>query len=121
MPGARQRRRRKHKGTQAGTVRRRGRTSRPSSRAEARDSSARGGRSARLDREPTWRGAANRAALAAAVFFGLLVLILKQAFAPALAIAAFMFLVYIPLGYSLDSFVYRMRQRRKQRESGSID
>jgi hypothetical protein len=74
-----------------------------------------------MNREPTWRGAINRAGLAAAVFFGLLVLILKQAFVPALSIALFMFIVYIPLGYSLDSFIYRLRQRRKQRESGSID
>jgi hypothetical protein len=49
------------------------------------------------------------------------VLILKQSLAPAISIALFMFLVYIPLGYSLDSFLYRMRQRRKDRESGSID
>jgi hypothetical protein len=120
MPGARQRRRKKHRGTQAGTVRRRGRTSRPTSRAEARDT-ARQRRGERMSREPTWRGSMNRAALAAAVFFALLVLILKQSFVPALSIALFMFIVYIPLGYSLDSFLYRMRQRRKERESGSID
>jgi hypothetical protein len=120
MPGARQRRRKKHRGTQAGTVRRRGRTSRPSSRAEARGS-ARQSRAERMSREPTWRGAINRAGLAAAVFFALLVLILKQSVLPAVSIALFMFLVYIPLGYSLDSFLYRMRQRRKDRESGSID
>jgi hypothetical protein len=120
MPSARQRRRKKHKGTQAGTLRRSGRTSRPRSRGEARES-ARQSRTARLDREPTWRGALNRAGLAAAVFFALLLLILKQAFLPALSIALFMFVVYIPLGYSLDSFMYRLRQRRKQRESGSID
>jgi hypothetical protein len=101
-------------------VRRRGRTSRPSSRGEAR-ASARERRVARMNREPTWRGSINRAALAAAVFFALLVLLLKQSFVPAISIALFMFLVYIPLGYSLDSFIYRVRQRRKDRESGSID
>jgi hypothetical protein len=74
-----------------------------------------------MNREPTWRGSITRAGLAAAVFFALLVLILKQSLLPALSIALFMFLVYIPLGYSLDSFLYRLRQRRKQRESGSID
>jgi Flp pilus assembly protein TadB len=120
MAAARQRRRKKHKGTQAGTVRRRARTSRPSSRGEARQSASQR-RAERMSREPTWRGSINRAALAAGVFFALLVLILKQSLAPAISIALFMFLVYIPLGYSLDSFLYRMRQRRKDRESGSID
>jgi hypothetical protein len=75
----------------------------------------------RMSREPSWRGAINRAALAAAVFLALLVLILNQSLLPAVSIALFMFLVYIPLGYSLDSLLYRMRQRRKERESGSID
>jgi Flp pilus assembly protein TadB len=120
MAGARQRRRRKHKGTQAGTVRRRGRTSRPGSRVQTRESASQR-RAERMSREPTWRGSINRAALAAAVFFALLVLILDQSVVPAISIALFMFLVYIPLGYSLDSFIYRIRQRRKERESGSID
>ena len=114
MPQARQRRRRKHRGTQAGTVRRKGRTSRPSSASEARGQ-ARSSRANRLDRPPTWRGALNRAVLAAGVFLAVLVLILKQSFASSVALAGFMFLVYIPLGYSMDSFIYRMRQRRKQR------
>jgi hypothetical protein len=101
-------------------VRRRGRTSRPSSRTEARET-ARRRRTERTSREPTWRGAINRAALAAGVFLALLILILKQSPLPAVSIALFMFLVYIPLGYSMDSFLYRLRQRRKDRESGSID
>jgi hypothetical protein len=110
-----QRRRRKHRGTQAGTVQRRGRTSRPTSRAEARQQT-RQRRVERLNRPPTWRSALNRAALAAAVFFGVLVLLLGQAFASSLTLALFMFLVYVPLGYAMDSFLYRLRQRRKERE-----
>lgn len=114
MAGARQRRRKKHRGTQAGTVRRKGRTSRPTSRAQAREQ-ARGGRQNRLDKPPSWRGAINRAVLAAGVFLAVLVLILKQSFGSSVALAGFMFLVYIPLGYSMDGFIWRMRQRRKQR------
>jgi hypothetical protein len=117
MAGPRQRRRRKHRGTQAGTVRRRGRTSRPTSRAEAREVS-RQRREERMNRPPTWRAAINRAALAAAVFFAVLVLLLGQDLAPSISIAIFMFLVYIPLGHGMDSFLYRLRQRRKQREEG---
>jgi hypothetical protein len=110
-----QRRRRKHRGTQAGTVRRRGRTSRASSRAEVRQTSAQR-RAQRLDRPPTWRGALNRAIVAALVFLAVLLLLLKQPASASVGLAAFMFLVYIPLGYAMDSFIYRMRQRRKERE-----
>lgn len=71
----------------------------------------------RMNRPPSWRSATNRAALAAVVFLAVLVLLLDQPFAQAAFIAAFMFLIYIPMGYYMDSFIFRLRQRRKQRES----
>jgi hypothetical protein len=71
----------------------------------------------RMNRPPSWRAAANRAALAAAVFLAVLVLLLDQSIGGALAIAAFMFVVYIPMGYFMDSFIYRLRQRRKERQA----
>jgi hypothetical protein len=74
-------------------------------------------RSERMNRPPSWRSATNRAGLAAAVFLAVLVLLLKQDIAQAAFLASFMFLVYIPMGYYMDSFIYRLRQRRKQRES----
>jgi ABC-type multidrug transport system permease subunit len=58
----------------------------------------------------------NRAAISAAVFFAVLVLVLRQPAGTALALSLFMLLVYIPMGYAIDSFVYRVRQRRKQRK-----
>ena len=120
MPPPRQRRRRKHKGTQAGTVRRRGRTSRPTSRSEARDV-ARQRRVDRTSRPPTWRAAINRAVVSAGVFLAVLVLLLKQSVTSAVELSLFMFVFYIPLGYTIDGFIYRMRQRRSQsdRETGS--
>jgi hypothetical protein len=110
-----QRRRRKHRGTQAGTVRRRGRTSRPSSRMEARQT-AQQRRSERMNRPPTWRASISRAGIAAAVFLAVLVLLLHQTAAAAIGLAAFMFLIYIPMGFAMDSFVYRVRMRRQTRE-----
>jgi hypothetical protein len=74
-----------------------------------------------MNKPPTWRGAMNRAALAAAVFLAVLLLVLRQSFAAAVGLAAFMFLVYIPLGYSMDSFIYRARQRRREREQSQHD
>jgi hypothetical protein len=108
-----QRRRKKHRGTQAGTVRQRSRgSSRPVTRATAQQR-----RIERMNRPPSWRAATNRAGLAAAVFLAVLILLLKQPAAQSVFLASFMFLVYIPMGYAMDSFIYRMRQRRKQRET----
>jgi hypothetical protein len=104
-------RRRKHRGTPAGTVERAGRTGSPRTREEAKDI-ARRRRAERLDRPPSWRGAMNRAAIAAAVF-GVIIGILRHDPAPAAVLAALMFLIYIPLGYGTDLAIYRFRQRRK--------
>src|SRR5918997_582946 len=99
-------RRRKHRGTQAGTIapvaesRSRGAkapAARSADKAAAREE-ARRRRAERLDKPPTWRGAINRAAIAAVIVAVLAVL---------------------PLGYGFDTLVYRMRQRRKGRSGAS--
>ena len=71
----------------------------------------------RMNRPPTWRAALNRAGIAAAVFLAVLILVLKQPAGDAVALAGVMLLVYIPMGYSIDTFIYRLRQRRKTRET----
>jgi len=110
-----QRRRKKHRGTQAGTVRQRGRGARSGSRAQARQS-AQDRRIERMNRPPNWRGAIQRAGIAAAVFLAVLILVLRQSAVSSVSIAMFMFLVYIPMGYAMDSFIYRLRQRRKAKD-----
>lgn len=65
---------------------------------------------------PTWRGAVNRGLLAAGVFLVLLLLLFRQPPAQAISLSAFMLLIYIPMGYYLDRFFYRLRQRREARE-----
>jgi hypothetical protein len=117
MAQARRSRRRKHRGTQAGTVRRRGRSSAHPARDE-RQLSPRERREQRMNRPPSWRAALNRAAIAAAVFFALLVVVLKQSTGASLSIGILVLAIYTPLFYATDSFLYRLRQRRKQRESG---
>jgi hypothetical protein len=113
MAQAKRKRTRKHRGTAAGTIERSGRTGRTQTRTDAKQI-ARQRRAERLDRPPTWRGAVSRAAIAAAVF-GLLVLVaFHRNIAQGAILAAFMFLLYIPLGYATDNFIYRFRQRRKQ-------
>jgi hypothetical protein len=111
----RKKRRRKHRGTQAGTIERSGRTGRPRTKEEAKQIS-RQRRAERLDRQPTWKGAAQRAALAAALFGVLVVIAFGREPAQGAFLALFMFLLYIPLGYATDTAMYRFRQRRKQQQ-----
>ncbi len=113
MAQARRKRTRKHRGTPAGTIERAGRTGRPRTREEAK-SISRQRRTERLDKPPSWRGALQRAAIAAAVFGVLVVIAFKRDVVQGVVLAAFMFMLYIPLGFATDTLIYRFRQRRKQ-------
>ena len=113
MAQTKRKRTRKHRGTPAGTIERAGRTGRPQTRQDAKQIS-RQRRTERLDKPPNWRGAMQRAAIAAAVFGVLVVIAFKRDVAQGAVLAAFMFLLYIPLGYATDTFIYRFRQRRRQ-------
>jgi hypothetical protein len=113
MAQTRRKRTRKHRGTPAGTIERAGRTGRPQTRQDAKQI-ARQRRTERLDKAPSWRGAMQRAAIAAAVFGVLVVIAFKRDVAQGAVLAAFMFLLYIPLGFATDTFIYRFRQRRRQ-------
>jgi hypothetical protein len=110
-------RKRKHRGTPAGTIERAGRTGRPRTAGEAKQI-AQKRREERLNKPPTWRGAVNRAAIAAAVFGVLVVVLFQRDVAAGVALAALMFLLYIPLGYVTDTMIYRFRQRRRQQQGG---
>lgn len=113
MAQTRKRRKKKHKGTQGGSIDRRGRTSRPANRQEAR---ARARRQVvdRRDIPPTWRSSTNRAVIAAGVFFALLVLLFGQPVGSSVGLAGFMLLLYIPMGYAIDRFFYNRRQAQKR-------
>jgi Flp pilus assembly protein TadB len=113
MAQAKRKRTRKHRGTAAGTIERSGRTGRPRTREEAKQIS-RQRRQQRFDKPPNWKSSIQRAAIAAAVFGVLVVLLFQRTVAQGAALAAFMFLLYIPLGYGTDLMIYRFRQRRKQ-------
>jgi hypothetical protein len=113
MAQTKKKRKRKHRGTPAGTVERPARSAKPQTREEAKKV-AKERRAERLDRPPTWKGAANRAAIAAAVFALLVVLIFKRSVAQGAYLAVFMFVLYIPLGYATDSAIYKFRQRKRE-------
>jgi hypothetical protein len=110
MAQTKRKRRTKHRGNAAGVVEARGRTSR---RPEPAKKSGREQRLERLDRPPSWRSAANRAGVASLLFIVAVVLLFDQPIGGAVAIGAFMLLLYIPLGYYTDLFIHRRRQAKK--------
>jgi Flp pilus assembly protein TadB len=131
MAQTRRKRKRRHRGTQAGTVEARGRTSRPSgarasgsaakkkpaNRAEARDI-ARQKRASRFDEPPTWRGSLNRSAVAAAIFVVAIIVVFHRPVAPALVLGVLMVFLYLPMSFYTDRFLYNRRQRQKQAGRG---
>ena len=68
-------------------------------------------------REPSWNGAAKRAALAAIVFGLLLVFAFQTEVVQAISLTGFVFLFYIPLGYYTDQFIYRRRVKQEATKS----
>ncbi len=67
-----------------------------------------------LDREPTWRGSINRAALAAVLAVVLAYFFMTERNAQeALTLGVFAMALYVPLGYLMDRAIYRARMRRK--------
>jgi hypothetical protein len=112
MAQTKRKRTRKHRGTPAGTIERTGRTGRPQTRQDAK-TIARERRQERLNKPPSWRSAVNRAAIAAVVFGLLLVALFDRSIAQGSALAAFMFLLYIPLGFVTDKMIYSYRTRKK--------
>jgi len=117
MASTKKRRRSKHRGNAAGMVEVRGRTGRPVTATDRKADAKKDARQRRLDRAnrpPTWRGAFVRALFATAMFAVLLVFVTGNTVAQAVLLAALMVLVYTPLGYYTDLYLYRRRQRKRE-------
>ena len=116
MAQTRKRRRRKHRGTQGGRIDTKQR-SRPRSRAEAQ-SRARRKRtpSGRGDLPPTWRSAIIRGSLISGLLIVTL-MVFDRPLAASILFGVFMLAVYIPMGYYIDLFMWRRRQRSKIKDS----
>jgi hypothetical protein len=113
MAQTRKRRRRKHRGTQAGRIDSGRRRGRPQNRAEAKSrAQAKKKRPARGENPPTWRGAIQRGVLMSVIFVVVL-LVLKRPPLAAIGFGAFMLSFYIPMGFYLDRMMWRRRQRAK--------
>jgi hypothetical protein len=118
----RKRRRRKHRGTQTGRIDTSGPRGRPRTReeAKARARSKRKRQPAknrvvdRRDIPPTWGAAFKRGLFGAAIFFLLFWLAFQRPVASAVALSVVMLGMYVPMGYYIDRFIYRRRQRQLQ-------
>ena len=124
MAQTRKRRRRKHRGTQTGRIDTSGPRGRPRSREEAR-ARARSKRKRqpskgrvvdRRDIPPTWGGAFKRGLIGAGIFFLLFWLVFGRDVGPAAVLSVVMLGMYVPMGYYIDRFMYRRRQRQLQAE-----
>jgi hypothetical protein len=122
MAQTKKKRRSKHRGNAAGVIEARGRTGRKPTAEEIKKTEKEAAAQARRDRmmkPPTWRSAAQRAALAAIVFGFLLVLLFKTEPVKAIPLTAFVFVFYVPLGYYTDQFVYKRKQKMEAKKRSS--
>ena len=116
MAQTKRKRRTKHRGTAAGTIESRGRTGRPPTADERKKQTRESARERRLNTPPTWASSFKRAALAAAFIFAFMLLTSKgkNRVVAALVFSIFALALYVPLGYYLELFLFRRRQRKKQ-------
>lgn len=125
MAKTKQRRRKKHRGTQGGTLDAQKR--KPRTRAELKSQIAQGkskgkarsagGRSnqpgKKGPRKPSIKGAALRAGVAAAFFVVLVTVVLHQSIVPSLVLGAIAFAIYVPIGYWVDKWAYGRAMKRQ--------
>jgi hypothetical protein len=116
MAQTRRKRSRKHRGTAAGTVEKAAHNR--STRKASAKPSPQASREARLNRPPSWRSAANKAAIASIVFGVLLILVFKRPIAEVLIWTVIVFFFYTPLGFWTDRAVYNRRMRAKAKKAG---
>jgi len=121
----RTRRTTKHRGNAAGVVESRGRTGRKPTAAEkggkaGKAARARAQRVDRRDRPPTWRSALYRGMVAAVVLLLAMLLVLPS---KDKGLAAVYFplalLLYTPVSYYTDMWMYRRRQQKKAQGSAN--
>jgi hypothetical protein len=120
MAQTRRKRQTKHRGNAAGVVESRGRTGRKPTAAEKSGdprevAKAKAKPLDRRDRPPTWSGAFIRAMVAAILLLVVVIVVFNK---PNQAIALFpvVLLMYVPVSYYTDKWIYDRRQRQKAKQ-----
>jgi hypothetical protein len=119
MAQTKRKRRSKHRGNAAGVVEARGRTGRRPTEEELRSGTRMSAREARLNKPPSWRSAFLKAALMAGLLFFFTRIGLFGQDAPlsqSIVLCFFALLLYTPIAYTTDKWVYNRAQRRKQQQ-----
>ena len=122
MAQTKRKRRSKHRGNAAGTVEARGRTSRKAnlSPAEQKKADRAAARDARMNKPPTWNSALFKAALMAALLFVFTQIGLfggNTSIAQSLFLSLFALILYTPLAFATDKFVYARAQKRRAKQA----
>jgi Flp pilus assembly protein TadB len=117
MAQTKRRRQTKHRGNAAGAVEARGRTGRPPTADERKRTTRDQRREERLNRRPTWKSSGQRALLAGAfMFIFLLVTYHSKTGSRLVAAVTYAFiamLLYMLLGFWLETFLWRRRMAKK--------
>ncbi len=118
MAQTKRKRRNKHRGNAAGVVEVRGRTSRPVklSKAEQKKVDRQTARDRRMSKPPSWNSALVKAGAMAALLFVFTQIGLFGGNTPigqSLFLALFAVILYTPLAYATDKFVYSRAQKRR--------
>ena len=116
MPPTKRKRRSKHRGNAAGRVEVRGRTGRRPTPEEQKKLTKAEARANRLNRPPSWRSAFFKAALMAALLFVFTQIGLfgdETPISQSIFLALFALVLYTPLAYATDKFVYTRAQRKR--------
>jgi hypothetical protein len=120
MAQTKRKRRTKHRGNAAGMVESRGRTSKPAAGAPAKNGRAAGGRGGgrapvRPMKPPTLQGAALKALFGVVILFVFFRFLSKgNSTAQALTFCAVAFVMYTPVMYWTDKFIYNRKMRQKR-------
>jgi hypothetical protein len=118
MAQTRKKRTRKHRGTAAGTVEKAAHNRSQRQSSGGAKPTKEQAREARMMRPPSWRSAANKAAIASLVFGVLLLIVFKRPLPEALIWTVLVFFFYTPLGFMTDRAVYNRRLRAKAKKAG---
>ncbi len=118
MAQTKRKRQTKHRGNAAGFVESRGRTGRkPTAEEKAGrmpDGKLREKKIPRQDRPPTWLGAFYRAMIAAVLMLFVSLLLTKSS--EAIALFPLVLIIYLPISYYTDMWMYNRRMRAKAKE-----
>ncbi len=121
MAQTKRKRRTKHRGNAAGSIETRGRTGRKPTADEQKKVARQSARDRRLSKPPTWKSALAKAAAMSALLFVLTQtgLVGKNAtLAQGVMLAAFALVLYTPLAFMTDKWVYNRAKRAREQRKG---